>query len=126
MTIGLLLPLLTALFVFFLLASASLPDEVPAEGLKLSVYYFDNARYFWVLFALFVVLAMAHVAITSYAMFADEPRRLARLAGTIAPNAVVIGLALSLAFVRRAWWHSVGLTLLLAALLTSHLARPLT
>ncbi|HEX8214127.1 MAG TPA: hypothetical protein VF582_01500 [Allosphingosinicella sp.] len=45
-TIGLFLPLLAALFIFFLLAAAALPDEVPSEGVDLRAYYFESSRYF--------------------------------------------------------------------------------
>jgi hypothetical protein len=126
MTIGSFLPMLSALFVFFLLAAAALPDEVPAGGLDLRVYYFDNSRYFWGLFALFVVLAATHISIVSYPRLAAQPGGVARLAINLAPNAVVVLLAVSLAFVRRAWWHSIALALLLTAMLSSYLTRELT
>jgi hypothetical protein len=41
-------PNLASLMLLFLLASATLPDEVPAEGLGLKDYYLATRRYFWV------------------------------------------------------------------------------
>lgn len=125
MTIGLFLPLLCALFTFFLLAAAALPDEVPADGLDLRAYYFEQRRYFWTLFALFVALAMFHVGLMSYQLIAETPRVLTRLALNLVPNFVIVLLAVSLAMVGRAWWHTVGLGLLLAAQLSSHMTRAL-
>ncbi len=45
-----------SLVCMFLLASATLPDEVPEEGMDLTQYYRENGRYFWGLFGLFVLL----------------------------------------------------------------------
>jgi hypothetical protein len=53
---GAFLVLAFTLVCMFLLASATLPDEVPAEGVDLGRYYVENAGYFWGLFALFVML----------------------------------------------------------------------
>jgi hypothetical protein len=47
------LPNLTLLLLIYLMAAAVLPDEVPAEGLNLRLFYVDSAPYFWSL-----VLAM--------------------------------------------------------------------
>lgn len=126
MTIGLFLPMLVSLFVFFLLAAAAFPDEVPDGGLDLRAYYLDNASYFWRLYALFVLLASIHVAMIALQRFDASPDLLARAATTLMPNAIAIALALTLAFVRRPWLHSVGLLFLLLVPLSSYLTRPLT
>jgi hypothetical protein len=53
------LVLAATLVCMFLLASAALPDEVPAEGTDLRQYYQENGGYFWSLFSLFVLLMIA-------------------------------------------------------------------
>jgi hypothetical protein len=126
MTIGLFLPMLVSLLVFFLLAAAALPDEVPSAGLDLRAFYIENGRYFWSLFALFIVLASTHVVAISLSRIADRTGGLAGLASALFPNLVVALIAVSLALTRRSWWHSAALTLLLAALLFSYVTRPLT
>jgi len=126
MTIGLFLPMVVALFVFFLLAAAAFPDEVPADGLDLRAYYLENSRYFWTLFALFVLLVSLHIATITIQRFDARPDMLVRLAAALMPNAVAIALAATLALVRRPWWHSAGLLFLLVALFASYLTRPLT
>ncbi|MET0294591.1 MAG: hypothetical protein ABW042_06190, partial [Phenylobacterium sp.] len=52
------LPTLVVLVLLFLLASAALPDEVPAEGIDLRAYYMENRRYFWGLFALWMATVL--------------------------------------------------------------------
>ncbi len=126
MTIGLFLPMLVSLLVFFLLAAAALPDEVPSAGLDLRAYYIENGRYFWSLFASFIVLASTHVVAISVSRIADQTGGLAGLASALLPNLVVALIAVSLALTRRSWWHSGALALLLAALLFSYVTRPLT
>jgi hypothetical protein len=41
------LPLAFAFSLLFLFCAASLPDEVPKEGLDLKDYYFSNRKRFW-------------------------------------------------------------------------------
>jgi hypothetical protein len=53
------LVLAASLVCMFLLASATLPNQVPEGGIDLSRYYRENARYFWSLFGLFVLLMIA-------------------------------------------------------------------
>ena len=124
-TIGLFLPLLAALFIFFLLAAAALPDEVPSEGVDLRAYYFESSRYFWGLFALFVLLSSAHVLAIRMQLFDSSPETLVRSARGLGGNFIAATLAVTLMFIRHPWWHSAALALLVAALLFSHLTRPL-
>ena len=49
-SLGGFLPDFLTLLLLFFIASAALPDEVPAEGLDLEAYYFANRRYIWALF----------------------------------------------------------------------------
>jgi hypothetical protein len=100
--------LAAALITMFLLASAALPDEVPDDGLDLSAYYDENRRYFWVLFALFNLLAFAldSLAITDGSVGTGPLRAI--------PSLSIAALLLSLAFVRKHPYHSVVVVLLLA------------
>jgi hypothetical protein len=125
MTVGLFLPLLAALFVFFLLAAAALPDKVSPGGTDLLAYYADNSRYFWRLFAIYILLTSAHVLAVSLAAPSWSPDTPHRLAQNLIPNVAVAGLVASLSISRRGWWHSVVICVLMAALLISHVARPL-
>jgi hypothetical protein len=125
MTIGLFLPLLTALLLFYLAAAAVLPDDVPAEGIDIREYYAANARYFWLLFAAYVLVAKLHVGLVDYLQMTDTSQALARLAKLSAPSLLIALLAVSLAFVRQRWWHFAVLSFLIAALLSSHVSRPL-
>jgi hypothetical protein len=125
MTVGLFLPLLAALFVFFLLAAATLPDEVSAKGNDLCAYYRDTSRYFWRLFAVYILLVSTHVLVISLAAPTMPPDASKRLVANLGPNVAIAGLAVSLSISRRWWWHSVVMCLLLAGLLFTHVARPL-
>lgn len=42
---------LAELTLLFLMTCAALPDEVPADGIDLRIFYAENAPYFWSLFA---------------------------------------------------------------------------
>jgi hypothetical protein len=125
-TVALFLPLLCALFVFFLLAAAALPDEVPEAGVDLREYYEGNRRYFWTLFALYVLLSSVHVITMFSAVHGWQFAIQQRLPANLMPNLFTIGLMASLVFIRRSWWHAVVIIFLLGALLNSHLMRPLT
>jgi hypothetical protein len=123
MTVGMFLPLLAGLIVFFLLAAAALPDEVPADGVDLRAHYFGEQRYFWSLFAALIALfCLSRIGIAVAIAGWDV---LPKLAADLVPNFVLVALAVSLALVRRAWYHSVGLILLLLAMLASWFQRPL-
>jgi hypothetical protein len=106
---GRFLPLVALLMVMFLLASAALPDDVPPEGMELSEYYAANSRYFWSLFALFILMAVPVSAI------AYESGGLAMLRQQVT-NALLEAVLISLAVVRRRRYHAVLVVLLLVVL----------
>lgn len=112
MQYGAFLLLGASLVSMFLLASAALPDEVPAVGLELGVYYRDNARYLWTLFALFVLLTIAVEAVAQ----PDGPLS-ALLAVRTLFNLMLVALLGSLALVRRRAYHALMVPLLLIYLL---------
>jgi hypothetical protein len=109
-TIGMFLPIMVQLIILYLLASAALPDEVPAEGLDLGAYYFDNRGYFWLLLAGLVGLFAAH-RIGFIWVIRGSDQALRALPGTI-PNLVLIAILVSLAITTRRWWHALWLALM--------------
>jgi hypothetical protein len=106
------LVLAASLVSMFLLASAALPDEVPARGLDLGSYYHDNARYLWSLFALFVVLMIAVEMLASATHLWSADFALRTLS-----NLVFVALLASLALLRRRRYHAVLVPTLLVYLL---------
>ncbi len=46
------------LILYYLLVSASLPDEIPHKGVDLKDYYFQNRKYFWGLMVSVTLLSM--------------------------------------------------------------------
>lgn len=123
LTIGLFLPLLVGLIALYLLASAVLPDGVPSDGLDLRSFYFVEHRYFWLLFALltasFVVLQVAS------AWHFRGSGAVGQALSAVRPNLMIIGLALSLAYSSRPWWHQTWLGLLPIIMLMGMFTRKL-
>jgi hypothetical protein len=99
---GAFLVLAAALVCMFLLASATLPDEVPNDGIDLSLYYRENGRYFWSLFALFVLLMIAVEFVAAW----DQTRDAAVLLRTLL-NLTLVAFLFSLAAIRNRRYHAV-------------------
>jgi hypothetical protein len=108
------LGLVAQLFVLFLIAAASLPDEANHDLLDLREYYAHNRRYFWSLQLLF------QIGYTAFGIYfsADEIARLsapvAELAWTLMTAPVAISLVLFV--VRSRVVHYIGLGLLFAVM----------
>lgn len=108
LTLGGFLPLAAQLLVLYLLCAASLPDEVPADGLDLRAFYEANAPTFWTLFAVHVVLL---IVVRGTSAGAEGPS----LGGVVALNLTALAAFAVLATVRRRWVHATlvgGLTAL--------------
>ena len=90
--------------LLFLLAAAALPDEVPAEGLDLRAYYDRNRPYIWGLFAATLTWLLGVDFVT--AAQAGKPLRPV-LEGSLF-EFVILGVFVSMAVVRRRWWHAIG------------------
>jgi hypothetical protein len=104
------LTLVASLFVLFLIAAASLPDD-PAEHGDLREYYAANRRYFWTLMALFQFGYLAHgLYFVGLQMAREYPGTL--LVDMVAPVAI----SLALVFIRSRAMHYVGLALLFVVL----------
>jgi hypothetical protein len=99
---GAFLVLAATLVCMFLLASATLPDDVPDAGLDLGGYYSENARYFWSLFSLFVLLMIAVEIVAEPGHLRDTGVILRTLL-----NLVMVALLFSLAMVRNRRYHAV-------------------
>jgi len=108
MTIGQFLPLLVELVLLFLLASAALPDEVPAEGVDLKAYYDRNRPYFWALFTAALAWTMVMQAIEEFPAGGSLVSLLIGRSADLAALAVFA----SMIFIRQRWWHVIGFLLL--------------
>lgn len=110
MTIGEFLPTLLQLIIAFVLAAAVLPDEVPEDGIDLGAYYDANGSYIWTLYACWVGV----VLIDNFLSVLHEANFRTAISHT-AGDAVLCALLISLALIRRRWWHAVGLAVLAIA-----------
>ncbi len=105
------------LFLLYLVASAVLPDDVPAGGLDLLEFYLDTRRHFWGL------LAAVHLTLLVFALLrpfisGQPPNWLAA-----ASNTVMGGIALSLSRTRRQGYHAVVVVLLIAMTIVEMVER---
>ena len=114
---GAFLILVATLIVIFLLASAALPDDVPESGLDLARYYEENARYFWSLFGLFVMFAVAVQLATMWDGSGVMPD-----AGLVLSNVGFAAVLFSLAWFRSRRYHA-AVVLVLLVLLTLDWSR---
>jgi len=108
------LPDFLTLLLFFFIASAALPDEVPAEGLDLEAYYFENRTYFWGLFLLLAVSTTASIIFhraTSVTTASDVMRWILQ-----SGNPTLIVFAAVLIATTRRWVHAALILFMLAAL----------
>jgi hypothetical protein len=103
--------MIAQLFVLFLIAAASLPDD-PAEGGDLRTYYARNKRYFWLLVALFQTGYIAFGIYFAGGMLARMPRSSAAL--MLCAWALCFVTPLALAVLRSRMVHYLGLALLFA------------
>ena len=104
-TIGQFLPTLVELILLFLLCSATLPDEVPADGLSLRTFYHEQGSYIWALYASALAWAFATGQIDRAAA---GKWSVAELVDNV-PDLVILALMISLIFVRRRWWHALAM-----------------
>ena len=109
------LSLVASLFVLFLIAAASLPDEA-GEANDLREYYARNRRYFWTLVALFQFGYLAHGL-----YFVGLPLPHEHIARPLIQMAAPLVVSLSLVGVKMRAAHYAGVALLFA-ILTYHYA----
>ena len=104
MTIGQFLPLLVELVILFLLAAAALPDDIPAGGIDLKLYYDRNGPYFWSLFT----AALGWLIVVEGAGALANGEDIGRLLEARLIDLAVLGVFASLILVRRLWWHAIA------------------
>jgi hypothetical protein len=109
------LPWAVPLFLMFLSAAATLPEEVPEEGLDLKTFYFDNRRHYWGLVAAYFGFNIA-INLVNLARFGQNAAWQENLRWMIG-DFIGLGTA-GLLFLFRAYWvHAVGIVLGLILLL---------
>ena len=117
-TLGVFLSIAAQLILLFLLNAAALPDEVPAEGLDLRVFYDTNGPYFWSLYAGYVGLIMV-ARIVTYATYGlPDGMGVVGVATRFIPNLVLLALFVVLVRVRRRALHAVIVVGLIVLLLS--------
>ena len=109
LTIGDFLPMLVGLVFLFLLAAASMPDEIPAKGIDLRRYYDEHRRYLWTLYSL------AGVSLMVTRLVAPQSVQVKFLSLENLIDAAALALMISLAVVRNRWWHIAVLAVLTLA-----------
>jgi hypothetical protein len=109
------LPFAISLLFMFLSAAATLPDEVPAEGIDLKVFYFANRRHYWGLVAGFFAfnILLNVVSLVRFGANASWQQNLPRLYGDFAG----LGVAGLLIVFRPYWVHLVGIAFGLVSVL---------
>jgi hypothetical protein len=96
------------LSLIFLAASAVLPDEVPAQGLDLRVFYFQERRYVYALLAAALVMSVALLLANSRGEMSLKFILTFYLPANVAMTAAFVVGALS----SRAWAHWLALGVL--------------
>jgi hypothetical protein len=95
------LPTLARFVVLFLLVAASLPDDVPAEGLDLRAWYLDNARLYWTLATISLLLDI----FVDGARVIEPGGGIADLLRAKFNDLVILPFLVAMIFVRRLWYH---------------------
>lgn len=104
--------LLAPQFVYFLAASAVLPDKVPDEGVDLLDWYLGERRYLFAVFGLAMVLDATASLLNGWPYFMSHPDF---LWGFFVPaNLAAFTLVAIMWTSRRAWLHGLALTALFA------------
>jgi len=111
------LPLAFAFSLLFLFCAASLPDEVPKEGLDLKDYYFSNRKRFWGF-----SIALHLFNLTSWTIAAVEHGNAAQYAlqywHPILGNFVEAALSLVAMFARAVWVQAIVLLAMAAYMIS--------
>jgi len=110
-TIGAFLPGLIQLVLLALLASAVFPDDVPDQGIDLRVYYTENAPFLWTVYAVALVWLMGTDVVTR----ARAGVPFVNIALNQVAEMIVLALMVSLALMKRRWWHAIGFFLLITS-----------
>jgi hypothetical protein len=102
------LPFACSLIFMYLSAAASLPDEVPPEGLKLREFYFDNRAHYWGLVTGFF-LFNATLTVVDQFRFGWFGPTWQKDFPLMTSDLIAIVIAGPLILVRNYWWHAAGI-----------------
>jgi hypothetical protein len=109
------LPFGISMLLMFLSAAATLPDRVPAAGVDLKDFYFENRRHYWglvvVYFVFNIVLNLSNLIF--YGTNEVWWHNLRWLVGDV----IAVAIATPLIIFRTTWVHVVGIVLALISLL---------
>jgi len=105
--------LLVPQFLYFLTASAVLPDEIPAKGLDLFDFYMGERRYFFMLLLLAVIVEVVDGTVR-LGLFEQDPQRY--LTHYLPLNLVSFLSLLAMIWRREKWvhWTAMGILLVVA------------
>lgn len=109
--LGAFLPDMIGMLLLFCLASSALPDEIP-EHIDLAVYYSENRKRIWGLFALYTVWTA--IVVGSRAVATGLPA--GTMVAAVVPNLFLASLMLLLVATSRKWVHLVVVGVLLATI----------
>lgn len=104
-------PYFILLILLFLAAAASLPEEVPAEGIALREFYFSRSRYFWTLNLLQLLIVATLIIprqVPAWDWQALASRQLENL-----PHIISVAI---LIMTKRLWVHQTLIVVLLASI----------
>ncbi|NNC52233.1 MAG: hypothetical protein HKO08_04255 [Erythrobacter sp.] len=99
MTLGRFLPLMWVLVILNLLAAASLPNDIPEEGIDLAQYYQENRRYLWGLYGLFFL----PLGVNWFVYAAKQAQSIEQFFAYAGGDMMGLALILYLFFARN-WW----------------------
>jgi hypothetical protein len=103
------------LLLLFLVASAALPSEIPAEGIDLKQFYIGNRRYFWGLQAGVDLVLMLFALLQP--KISGQPVNMV----AVISNLIMAAVAVSLVLVRRIGYHA-AVVLILVTLIVLEMA----
>lgn len=111
-TLGRFAPFGIGLIVLFLLNAGALPDEVPEEGLDLAKFYDSNGKYFWLLYATYIVINIVRRGTYLLTLDSTEIGFLDILSAQLL-NLITLAFFLLLAFVRNRWLHRIVIVIMI-------------
>ena len=106
-----------ALSLLFLACAATLPDDVPEQGLDLRKYYFENQRRFWSLYAATFALNSLTWAVALVQSGFGSRSSCAPTCRFLIGNLVGVAIGLASMYVRKPWWHAFAIVASLAFVL---------
>ncbi|MFM7350400.1 MAG: hypothetical protein ACKO01_13105 [Erythrobacter sp.] len=108
LTIAGFLPNFIFLALTFLMVASALPDEVPAEGLSLRVFYLESLRHRWGLLTVSLIYAM------TMNIFGIIDRKLWQLLWWEIPTVASVVLAALAIRIRATWFQALAITWIIA------------